>query len=116
MLLTIKTPLLRAMIEKRHAHARRCKDFLGDCHVCKQNVKFFAGVPSPILSEALQEIQRPPLRIKMLEIAEDNLLNALEGHTIDTSRKSLHDMMRAFRIFKLVKDARSTDERIQCRK
>lgn len=116
-----KTPLLMTLIDKRHVHARKCKEHLDECGSCRESIKFFASVPLGVLSEALQERQRPPLRTSMLDAGVANFMDLYTSESernirIPSKRKAVMQMGRAIKIFQAVADARKSDEQAARRK
>ena len=48
-------PTLRVVAGKLHEHARACKKALGECLVCKRNMRWFEELPPQVLSQVLEE-------------------------------------------------------------
>ena len=48
-------PALRATAKILHEHARACKKALGECLVCKRNMRWFEELPPQVLSQVLEE-------------------------------------------------------------
>ena len=64
---------INAVINAIHGHARSCKKPLDECAVCKNNVSAMKDIPAPMLSELLQDVMRPTLRVPLIDIIAEKV-------------------------------------------
>ena len=64
---------IKAIVNAMHGHARSCKKPLDECAVCKNNVSAMKDIPAPMLSELLQDVMRPTLRVPLLDVEAERV-------------------------------------------
>lgn len=74
---------IKMIVGAMHAHAADCKKPFGECFICNSNMEAMGRIPAPLLSEVLQDVMRPPLRVSILDrMAEKVFANAtVSRHT-----------------------------------
>jgi hypothetical protein len=93
------TTALAHQIAHRHDHAAKCKHDTSECKVCQDNMKFFAELPLPLLSEALQDRQARTFKKSLGIVVFDNV-TARHQHQ---SRRAKADFRETALLFKFHK-------------
>lgn len=78
------------------AHARKCREDLDKCPVCRGLIALHAGMTPGDLSKTLEDIRAPRMRVSMAAVAVDALIE----RTNHSSKRATADVVAAMGVLK----------------